>query len=154
MRFLVFSDSHGNSYEIRQALFDHPEADRILFLGDGERDFNNMDTEINSRPLTMVRGNCDFASLLPGFEIIDIMSHRIYMTHGYAEGVKYGNEMLFEKAEGFSADIILFGHTHEQYIDYIDGINIMNPGSINDGEYGLIDILPGGVVMSGKKRTK
>ena len=42
MRILVFSDSHGSTWRMRDALLDHPEADMIIHLGDGERDVENL----------------------------------------------------------------------------------------------------------------
>ncbi|MFR3419646.1 MAG: metallophosphoesterase family protein [Eubacterium sp.] len=42
-----------------------------------------------------------------------------------------------------NADIVLFGHTHNQYTEYLDGLYIMNPGSVGmNGDYGVIDITP------------
>ena len=42
----------------------------------------------------------------------------------------------------------LFGHTHNQYTEYLDGLYIMNPGSVGmNGDYGVIDITPKGDIM-------
>ena len=149
MRLLVLSDSHGNTYNLRQAILSHPEADRIIFLGDGERDIDAVSEEIGARPLTAVRGNCDSSfSMLPENEIIEIGDHTVFCTHGYVEKVKYGIGLLLEKAERLGADIVLFGHTHYQETDYDNGIYIMNPGSINEYEYGIVDVTKDGVMVN------
>ena len=38
MRLLVLSDSHGRKNLLLEAVELHPEADAVIFLGDGERD--------------------------------------------------------------------------------------------------------------------
>lgn len=149
MRLLVLSDSHGNTYNLRQAILAHPEADRIIFLGDGERDIDAVTDEIGRRPLTVVRGNCDSSfSMLPEMDLIEIDGHTVYCTHGYVERVKYGPGLLLEKAERLGADIILYGHTHYQEADYDDGVYIMNPGSINEYEYGIVDVTKDGIMLN------
>ena len=146
MRLLVFSDSHGTPYYMRQALLMHPEADRIVFLGDGERDLDLVVQEINGRPLTAVKGNCDFGSLLPANETIKAGEHLVLCTHGFLESVKYGESALIQKARDMKADIVLYGHTHYQTASYEDGLYILNPGCAADGYYGMVDITERGIM--------
>ena len=40
MRLLVLSDSHGRKNLLLQAVELHPEADAVIFLGDGDRDID------------------------------------------------------------------------------------------------------------------
>lgn len=142
------SDSHGNTYNVRAALAKHPDAGKIIFLGDGERDFEYLGEEIGSRELTMVCGNCDFGSALNSVELLKIENNLIYCTHGHKQFVKYGLDNLIKEAGTLGASLALFGHTHEQYTDYTDGMYIMNPGSINEYEYGIADITARGIVLS------
>ena len=146
MRLLVFSDSHGTPYYFRQALLMHKEADRIIYLGDGERDLDFLTYEINGRPVTAVKGNCDFLSSLPENEMLILGGKRILCTHGYLEKVKYGEAYLISKAQSLKADAVLYGHTHKQTSGYEDGLYIMNPGSIAEGYYGMVDIIDSGIV--------
>lgn len=148
MKAIILSDSHGNVYNVRAALSKHPDAGHIIFLGDGERDFDYLTEETGGRPLTMVCGNCDFGSSLNAVELLKIENQLIYCTHGHKHYVKYGLDNLLKEAETVGASLALFGHTHEQYTDYIDGMHIMNPGSINEYEYGIADITPQGIVLS------
>ena len=148
MKLLVLSDSHGNVYNLRTVLLKHPEADKIVFLGDGENDFNDLSSEINGRSVTMVCGNCDFGSLLNTAELLKIKDKTVYITHGHRQHVKYGIDTLIEEGKYCGASLILFGHTHEQYSDFIDGMYILNPGSINNYQYALVDIENNGILIS------
>lgn len=147
LRILVFSDSHGSKYCIREALFEHPEAKTVIHLGDGERDFSGMDDLLEGRELIQVCGNCDYASTLPVNEIVTVGGVRIFCTHGFAERVKYGPQMLYEKANSVNARIALYGHTHVSVTEYVDGLYVMNPGAARSGEYGAIDITPSGIML-------
>ncbi len=148
MKTLILSDSHGNTYNVRDALTKHPDAGQIIFLGDGERDFTYLGEEIGNRALTMVCGNCDFGSDLSEVELLKIENQLVYCTHGHKHYVKYGLDNLLKEAETVGASLVLYGHTHEQFTDYFDGMHIMNPGSINEYEYGIADITPQGIVLS------
>ncbi len=147
MRILVFSDSHGNTGMMRNAIADHPEADMIIHLGDGERDIESLKYLIGDKKLVQVCGNCDFGSLLPVNEIVNAGDVKIFCSHGHIEQVKYGNQILAEKAKSIGARITLYGHTHVSVTDYDDGFYLMNPGSIRMGEYGIIDIVREGIML-------
>ncbi len=147
MRILVFSDSHGSSRCIREALFLHRDASAVIHLGDGERDMNGLDDLLCGKRVVQVCGNCDFASLLPRNELLTIGGEKIFCSHGHTELVKHGTQTLLEKARSLGARIALYGHTHESVTDYCDGLYVMNPGSARYGEYGAIDITPSGIML-------
>ncbi len=148
MRILVFSDSHGSSKPIRDAIMMHPEADMIIHLGDGERDMQNLGSLANGKRIIQVCGNCDFGSLLPANEIVDVCSVRIFCTHGHNEQVKYLLSNFEKKARDLGAHIALYGHTHQSVTRYEDGLYIMNPGSARMYEYGIIDIEHNGIMTT------
>lgn len=150
MRILVFSDSHGRRRNMEEALFLHPEAEAVIFLGDGERDFRELRELFQGPRFFGVRGNCDFGSSEQGADLITEAGKRIFFTHGHLFGVKEGLWQLEEAAGRHRADIALFGHTHIAYTAFRDGIYYMNPGSIGSGaaSYGLLDITPSGVLMN------
>ena len=147
MRILVFSDSHGSTGCFREALIDHPEADMIIHLGDGERDLEKLSEYTEGKKIVQVCGNCDFCSQLPVNEIIDVAGKRIFCSHGHPEFVKHGTEVFVEKARSLGAHIALYGHTHEAVTSYDDGLYVMNPGTIKFGQYGIIDITPSGIML-------
>lgn len=148
MRLLVVSDSHGRTATLRDIIMIHSEADGVIFLGDGESDINKMMGEFPERNFFCVKGNCDYYSQNPDMLLEVFRGKRVYITHGYREQVKFGEGLLLEKAASLSADIILYGHTHNPVTRYEKGKYIMNPGSVSAGCYGLIDIVPGGIMLN------
>ncbi len=146
MRILVISDSHGDSYSVRQAVTEQPTARMLFYLGDGEYDLELV--ECMKRPLYIhkVKGNCDFGSILPANVVDEVEGVRIYATHGYVEKVKYGTQLLRQYAADNKAAIALYGHTHNPDTTYSDGIWLVNPGSIRMGEYAVIDITAQGIM--------
>ena len=147
MRILVFSDSHGNSRYIRDALILHKNASAVIHLGDGERDMYGLEDLLEGKTVVQVCGNCDFYSMLPDNEFITAAGKKIFCTHGHSELVKHGTGVLINKARRMGAHIVLYGHTHESVTDYCDGLYVMNPGSARYGEYGAIDITPSGIML-------
>ena len=63
MKVCVCSDSHGNATGLQEMLeMEQPQV--VLFLGDGERDFRNVDLPRGTM-MYAVAGNCDFMSMEP-----------------------------------------------------------------------------------------
>ncbi len=149
MRIVVLSDSHKNVGRLFAAVERHLDnADLYIFLGDGEDDF---DAVIDAYPhikYERVCGNCDWYSNYPDKMEIEFAGKRIFFSHGHPYNVKFGYENIIAEAKRRNADIVLFGHTHNQYTEYLDGLYIMNPGSVGmNGDYGVIDITPKGDIM-------
>ena len=137
---------------ILDAVKAHPEAETLICLGDGARDLDTVESYYHSLPnVIKVAGNCDFSSSLPLLRVVTLGGKKIYCTHGHAEHVKYGTDELLLRARQEGADIVLYGHTHTGVTCYDDGLYIMNPGSIRDGHYGMIDIVPGGIMLNEAK---
>ena len=46
--------------------------------------------------------------------------------------------------------MLLYGHTHNAFTDYEEGLYMMNPGSLNGWQatYGTLDITPQGIVTN------
>ena len=133
MQFLVLSDSHGRADRLVSVCAAHPDIAALLFLGDGL----SLDTPA------------------PEEDTFDLFGHRVFMMHGHRAGVKGGDGAARSLALARGADILLYGHTHRPLACYDpDGpLYVMNPGSIGappDGHpsYGILDILPGGVMLS------
>ena len=151
MRILVVSDSHGDVFGLRCAIEAQPTARMIIHLGDGERDMDSLVGTLGEIKIVQVRGNADFGMSSPYAVIEIVKGKRIYCTHGHWEKVKYGNSELKNIARGEKADIALFGHTHTPENDYDDGLYLFNPGSIRDGDYGVVDITKAGIVCINMK---
>ncbi len=143
MRILVASDSHGDVLKLRKAVEQQPSAEIMFFLGDGLQDFTFANINL---PVIKVRGNCDFNSTVAENFVEEIQGKKIYATHGYIENVKYDLECLEKKAQENGAHIALYGHTHNPVTKYVDGIWYINPGSIRNGSYAVIDVKPSGIL--------
>lgn len=151
MRILVISDSHGQKWNIFEAIDREPTAEIVYFLGDGFRDCDEaVRIYGNKKAFICVRGNCDLACDYPFKDIRTIENTKIYATHGAYEQVKFGLYKLELSAREENCSIALFGHTHQAFSSYYDGIHLFNPGSIKEGFYGIIDITEKGVICFNK----
>lgn len=143
MRVLVLSDSHGDVYKLRRAIDSQPTAKLIVFLGDGEYDIDSVECRV---PVIKVRGNCDFGSSLPLNFTDEVRGKKIYCTHGFRENVKYTTENLISAAKSHGAHIALYGHTHVPVTSYDGGLYLVNPGSVREGSFAVIDITDSGIM--------
>ncbi|NMP37347.1 MAG: YfcE family phosphodiesterase [Clostridiales bacterium] len=150
MRILVLSDSHRDRFAINEALLRQPSAEIVVHLGDGADEMEDAAVYLRGKKqVIMVNGNCDWFSNLPARETFSVNGVKVLCTHGYAENVKYSVDGLIEAAVDNGAQLVLYGHTHEQKNEYIDGVYYFNPGSLHSGEYGVVDITDAGIVCIG-----
>lgn len=145
-RILVVSDSHGDEWKLRAALQKEPTAKIIFHLGDGAREAESISRLNSTKFFHMVCGNCDWGSNLPESVIDEIEGKRIYACHGHAHLVKYGISDLLSAAKAQNCSIALYGHTHTPDTKYEDGVLLFNPGSIREGNFGIIDIAKNGIL--------
>ncbi len=156
MRLLIASDIHGSAYFCRKLLeaYDRENAQRMILLGDilyhGPR--NDLPMEyapkevirmLNERKqdIYAVRGNCeaevdqmvlDFPVLADYMLLFEKSGDggsadrevAVYATHGHV----YNEKKLPPMNPG---DVLLHGHTHILRADCVDGIWILNPGSVS-----------------------
>ena len=141
MRIVVFSDGHRRVSNVLKIIERHKNnADLFFFLGDGNDDVDEALTMYPDIKIERVSGNCDFSSVYPASKIIEFGGKRFLITHGHPYNLE-------REAKSVKADICLFGHTHIPYIENIDGIRYMNPGSAANGRYGIIDAEDSGIMM-------
>ena len=149
-RALAISDSHGDNAAIQKALDRFGDVEYIFHLGDYAGDAEYIRAHSRAR-VWSVRGNCDALSDDPYFEEVVICGQRIVLTHGHKLNAKYSVDRLYYYALEHEAKAILFGHTHIAMTQYIDGIWLVNPGSVSEpreggrsaalllvGEYGVV----------------
>lgn len=154
LRILAVSDSHGDTAALLRAFDAEPAAKYALFLGDGASDMEDAVALYSKKIICRaVRGNCDFSCGFPDFDTVSAENVKIYMTHGHIEQVKMGISELISRARAQDAKIALFGHTHVQSYEYVNGLHLFNPGSVREGRYGAVDITPAGIVCV-KKRLR
>jgi uncharacterized protein len=86
-------------------------------------------------PVRAVRGNTDRSDdpeLVPAIE----MEHegvRIHVSHGHEVGSPTPQKLLAT----YSADLIVFGHTHRQIVVNVEGRWVVNPGAAGQRRFKL-----------------
>lgn len=142
------ADSHRRVSTLLDIVEKHKSTtDLFLFLGDIDNDFDEVLMMYPSIRYMRVVGNNDFYSTYPLFREVMLAGKRVYFCHGHTHYVKHGYQDIIRHCKNIDADICLFAHTHTQYADYVDGLYIMNPGAVSNGEYGMIDIVDNGVML-------
>ncbi|NMA65882.1 MAG: metallophosphoesterase [Clostridiaceae bacterium] len=129
-QFLVFSDTHGDIFAMREIINAYPHIDNIIHLGDYCRDTRIIKNEFPHLNIISVMGNCDFSVDVPEEIIHEVEGKRIFITHGHYLSVKSGTTRLEKKAEKDNLDVVLFGHTHIPLIKMVSSTLILNPGSL------------------------
>ncbi len=156
MKYLIFSDSHGATLNMRKVIDAHlPELDGVLFLGDLFRDAETLRLYYPDLKIYAVAGNCDGMTRFQE-ELLDLDGISVLICHGHTMSVKSTLVPLEIHARKLGADIAMFGHTHERFEKYISGeksLWLFNPGSITqprDGEqsFGLLTIKDGQFLLS------
>ncbi|MGN0522865.1 MAG: metallophosphoesterase family protein [Eubacterium sp.] len=139
-KILVISDTHNDKYNLNKVIKNEPNIDNVVFLGDGMADIEYI--FINSRkPLYSVAGNCDTDFIIPSKKIINIENTKIFITHGHFYDVKVTFKNVAEEAKSKGCNFAFIGHTHEQTDETIDGVRIINPGSVSFfGHYAIVTV--------------
>lgn len=138
MKILVVSDTH-NMIQNAVSLITKLNPDYVLHLGDVCEDVKRLEDMFPRKLIVSVKGNNDyFDKSSPLERCFDLMGKKIFMCHGHKYNVKMSLLNLIYKAKENEADIVLYGHTHKSHIEEIDGMLVINPGSI--GTYAVIDI--------------
>lgn len=150
MRILVCSDTHGDFYALNQAISEQPEAEIIIHLGDGAEEAEEMRAIYPDRMVIQVKGNGDFGSRYPLVDEYLLAGKHVLMTHGHLYGVKTELYTLYLLAKEKNIDLLLFGHTHQAFQDYQNGLYVLNPGSLKgvNATYGIVDITQSGIITN------
>ena len=165
MKCLCFSDTHGHTEGMIKAVRANPDCEVIFFLGDGLADAEAAARMTAGSAVWLpVRGNCDFQKHMGSIfavektESITLCDKKIVYTHGDLYSVKSSKYGLMELADTKGADVVLFGHTHAQFLEYVSvnsrGVFLFNPGSASStaypATYGIIEINEKGIFFTVK----
>ena len=151
MKIGIISDSHGDNNAVEKAVKQMTGVDAIIHLGDYAKDGKYIRNF--TRQLYVVSGNCDFFidADTPSELVLEMEGKRIFVTHGHKYRVKDGLNTLYYKGQELGADIVLFGHTHSSQIVSVEGMVLLNPGSVSKPRntkrptYGIIEISKGNI---------
>ena len=124
MKIGVLSDTHGHLDPAILAIFQG--VDHILHAGDVGFPSLIMDLE-SVAPVTAVSGNTDD----PRFDLRDLekieLAHRRFLIHHIVDP-KSPSERMQQAFLHYSPEIVVFGHTHRQCHEVINGRLFLNPG--------------------------
>jgi len=143
MKFLVFSDSHNYTNGLDSAIERHKDINRIIHCGDVASDCEYLEMVYGrTHSVCAVSGNNDFFTSYPASRIFKCEGQNIYVTHGHKEHVKSSLYGLLKTAKLNGVNLCIYGHTHIQNHEEIDGIQFLNPGSIGYArqEYAVIEV--------------
>ncbi|MGI6736502.1 MAG: metallophosphoesterase family protein [Anaerovoracaceae bacterium] len=147
MKLFVISDTHGmlgKAEEVYQRLKD---VDLLVHLGDHRRDGEEL-AERFGLPSACVGGNCDGVRGRDAETVLKTEYGRIFLTHGHDYHVGYRYDDLLQRCRELDCRAAFFGHTHVPVVDEIDGIRLLNPGSLSlprdgsDGSYAIVHAEP------------
>lgn len=144
IKIVLVSDNHGNPAGLDYVREKHRGADYFIHCGDAE-----LPTWMLT-DFSVVQGNNDGYGQFPSRLIMPVGEHQIYICHGHRDMFFGHFDMLAAKAKEAGCDICFFGHTHIPYDQVIDGVRVINPGSIwhnRDGSAASYKI----VTLNGKK---
>ena len=123
----VISDSHGRLRNLSLFRSRIGQPDALWHLGDCAEDAPLLAQRMNCGYVS-VRGNCDPFSDAPLKQIIDWHHRRFLLLHGHTVS---GRLNLLYLAKEQRCDAVLFGHSHVPSAECVDGIWMINPGSLS-----------------------
>ncbi|HRN52723.1 MAG TPA: metallophosphoesterase family protein [Gemmatimonadaceae bacterium] len=132
IRIGLISDTHGLLRPQVHAVF--AGVDRILHAGDVCSDTILIELGLIA-PTQAVFGNCDDPwdpSLREALDL-EIGGLRIHVQHGH----ELGRPKPVRVAAAYDADVCVYGHTHQQVIERVDGRLIVNPGAAGPRRFDL-----------------
>ena len=136
---LVFSDSHGSVSSLKTVLKwakdrvpPNGEICATVCLGDGLSDISRAaDAAGFYSDWKIICGNNDYGIPAPEAAVFDFEDHKFFITHGHRYGLLNGFNSLIASAKSSEADTVFFGHTHVPYFKNVNGITLINPGSVS-----------------------
>jgi putative phosphoesterase len=121
---LILSDVHGY-FERMTKILDHETYDLAISLGDSElstQQLNHFDIVIHGNHLFDVGET---------YQVIEIESFKLYLTHGHFEKVHLNDQGLIQKMHQFNCDLVFHGHTHVSRVKAIANGYLINPGAVS-----------------------
>lgn len=124
----LISDTHGKIDPAVYKLFSG--VDTILHAGDWG-DYRLVSDLQSIAPVYGVQGNVDERSKhMPAVTTAKVGGIRIHIEHRIDPTLQIMRHFVRHKRDsGSRVDLALFGHTHSVFIEEIDGVLFVNPGS-------------------------
>jgi len=149
MKVGVVSDTHWQAADgplPPELFYELSGVDLILHAGDLVT-IGILDQLTKIAPVQAVAGNMDDDEIrkrLPAKRIVDIEKVRLGLIHGWGPPQGLPERVLREFSEDVA--VVIFGHSHQPYKEWIDGRLLFNPGNLlsdrfsKGRSYGLLTI--------------
>jgi putative phosphoesterase len=127
MKVILVSDSHGDRKCLDFLRNTYPDADAFVHCGDLEIPASEV------KDFICVRGNTDFDHQYPWSRVEEFEGHRVLIVHGngYLNPLDRSDPTaLINAAKKEGCDAVFFGHSHVSCDQTVNGIRLLNPGSI------------------------
>lgn len=131
-RVAVYADTHNKFTRLPEAIEKAGKVDMLFHLGDFGSDAEIIAEKLGV-PAFAVRGNNDYASVLPRLRAELVEDAWILLVHGDAY---YTTGQLFDEAEKHNCLAVLFGHTHQPLLTASGKVLLLNPGSLSLPRHG------------------
>lgn len=136
MKLCIVSDTHLLQHELHAAALLSPDVDLFLHAGDETVDAIWLAKQVDV-PVQGVAGNCDVPTSTYPIERVVDAGVRTYLTHGHRLGVNSSLDALAARAREIGATIAVYGHTHIAMVKEVDGVLLINPGSLSASRGGF-----------------
>ncbi len=127
---IVVSDTHGNRRAIEELFPVMGECDYIIHLGDTSQDGAYIRAAFPQKTY-VVNGNCDLMKAGENELTLTVEGVKIFACHGHMYSVKYTQAKLIERAKALGCGVALYGHTHSAFEGEVDGVLVVNPGTLS-----------------------
>ncbi len=124
MKVVLMSDSHGRNRNIDMIMDIEKDADMFLHCGDIECD------ELTYPFMKTVRGNNDYYGDYPEMIKLVLGTHRVLMLHSHHVFSRDRMKAMSVLAKQEECDMVFYGHTHVAKDTMVEGIRLINPGSL------------------------
>ncbi len=139
LRYGIVSDTHGVLHKKVYEHFEHVEA--ILHVGDVGSDDVLTELEVICPEVYAIAGNVDMTSArLPGVRVVELPFGNVGMAHGHLFPTEKTERVqaLYNTFQEADVRVILFGHSHQQYLDAYRGVWFLNPGSAGRPRFSVV----------------
>lgn len=150
MKLFVISDTHGNIDKVHEVYKKQTAIDVVIHLGDCVKDAEELKIQLGVDIISL-KGNMDGSFSDNDFKILDTECGKLYLSHGHIENVKMNYQNIYYRAQEEGCIAALFGHTHKPIFEKVNGIYLINPGSLSlpadgtQGSYALVETSSNGI---------
>lgn len=132
MKILIVSDSHGWHQNFDRACRKETPFDMVFHLGDTEGDANADKLAAKAAcPFYVVAGNHDYNSTKPMELEVRVGKEKAWLLHSHQYITAVSREALARDAKKKGCSLVFYGHTHKVSMEEINGVTLVNPGSIS-----------------------